>query len=137
MWLMSGCRLLKGTGMAKNKTKKVEAEKKPEIFSREFPYARPRRWKHKENGNEVKVIPWFVPVDNSSKFDFKGLMKEIEPGLFTDDVLGEFEVYSGLVMSFGWLMENAQNVWIGMPRNSREYFDDVGPWFKQEKDTQK
>lgn len=95
---------------------------------RKFPFAMPRRWKNKENGKEVKVLPWFQPVEERSQFDFKGLMKELMPEIFEGDHMADFECYKGLVMFCGWQIENENNIWFCLPANVKDQFDDLGEW---------
>ncbi len=97
--------------------------------TRKFPLATPRRWKNKQSGKEHKVLPWFQPIDDASRFDFKGMMKEIAPEVFTNDILANCECYSGLVMQLGWMIENENRIWIGvMQMDMTETFEDVGAW---------
>lgn len=103
------------------------------MSERNFQLATPRHWKNKESGKSLKVVPWFLPIDNESRLDFKGLLKEVEPTLFTDDVMADVEIYSGLVMQVGWLCENENNVWLGLaPVSMKEHFDDLGLWSERE-----
>lgn len=98
---------------------------------RTFPLALPRRWRNKQNGKDgkdLKVLPWFQPIDNESRFDFKGMLSELVPE-FKNDVMGSFEAYSGLVVQVGWLVENENRIWIGLIGiENRELFEDLGPW---------
>ena len=99
---------------------------------RTFPHAKPRRWKSKIDEKEFKVVPWFQPIDNESRFDFQGLLKEIEPDLFTDDTLAEFKVYSGLMLHLGWQLYNDAGTWLCMQMGLEEHFDDIGEWHEED-----
>ena len=52
---------------------------------RNFPFAKARRWRNKNLGEgkgvpgEFKVLPWFQPIDNESRIDFKCLLKDLIP----------------------------------------------------------
>ena len=96
-------------------------------------YVKPRCWKNNISGKKFKVLPWFTPLEDRSQFDFAGLMKDIEPTLFTDDVLRDFEVYKGLVMRAGWIIENENGVWFGLVNNKEveNSFEDLGWWVDQ------
>ena len=109
----------------------MEAEIKTEAKApegRNFPFAKARRWKSKLNGKHFKVVPWFQPIDNESRLDFKGLFKEIEPTLFTDDFLANFNVYSGLVIHLGWQIYNDAGVWFCIQMGLQEHYEDLGDW---------
>ncbi len=100
---------------------------------RKFVYAMPRKWKNKESGKILKVVPWFMPLDDESRFDFKGLIKECVPEL-GNDVLSDFECYSGLLMQAGWMMENSNGCWLGLVGiNMKDHFEDMGEWPREAK----
>lgn len=96
-------------------------------MSEKYPYAVPRRWKNKISGKEYKVVPWFVPMEKESRFDFVGLIKECFPELVNDQ-FSDFEVYKGLVLRAGWLIENEHNVYFALPMNIKDQFEDIGEW---------
>lgn len=98
---------------------------------RKFPFAKARRWRNKISGKEFKVLPWFQPVGEESRFDFKGLIRDLFPE-FTNDVLAEFNCYSGLVIHAGWQLHNDAGVWFCVQHGEVEtHFDDLGD-FKEE-----
>ena len=95
---------------------------------RKFIHAMPRKWKNKHSGKIFKALPWFVPLDDESRFDFKGLMKDLIPE-FKNDVLKDFECYSGLLMQAGWMLENENHCWLGLTGlDVKELFEDLGEW---------
>lgn len=106
-----------------------DANSQKENSPRNYPYCRPRRWRSKQDSTkQFKVVPWFQPIDNESKYDFKGLIKEIDP-TFTDDVLADFEVYSGLVVHMGWQLLNDHGIWFCLQKNLENQFEDLGAWY--------
>lgn len=100
---------------------------------RNFPFARPRRWRNKTLGEgkgvpgEFKVLPWFQPIDNESRIDFKCLLKDLMPEL-SDDMMAEFEIYSGLMVHAGWQLHNDAGMWFCIQRELKDQFDDLGDW---------
>ena len=116
---------------------KPAEEKKPDhTFEKGFHHCQPRCWRNKDktDGRFLKVVPWFGPLGDDSRFDFKGLMKDCFPELMKDDVMKDFEVYSGLVMQIGWMIENENRMWFGLVgvEEMRVLFDDLGPWKEAE-----
>ena len=104
----------------------------PSKGARSYPFATPRCWKNKENSQLYKVVPWFQPIDNDSRIDFVGLFKEIEPNML-QDVMGDMEIYSGLVMQLGYLVESENRMWFGLiGGNWEEMFEDIEPWNEAE-----
>lgn len=97
-----------------------------------FPFIRPRAWKNKASGDLVKVVPWFMPFENESQYDLTGLMKEVAPEIFANDTMADFEVYKGLVMRMGWMLETSNGIWIGVVQNASEQFEDIGLWNEEE-----
>jgi len=94
---------------------------------REFANMRPRKWQNKTKPEiYAKVLPWFQPLDDNSRMDFKGLISELEPGL--KDHMKDFNAYSGLVLHIGWMVYTEQSVWWGMPLGVEEQFNDLGYW---------
>lgn len=91
-----------------------------------YELCRARRWINKESGKEVKALPWFQPLADDSRMDMVGLMKEVAPELFTNDVMKDFEVYSGLVLRVGWLIRNEHDVWFGVAKGVEDQFEDLG-----------
>lgn len=100
--------------------------------ARTYPFATPRCWRNKQNQLLYKVVPWFQPIDNDSRIDFVGLFDEIEPKMFRD-VMGKHEIYSGLVMQLGYLVESENRMWFGLiVDDPEEMFEDIGPWVEAE-----
>lgn len=96
---------------------------------KEFPLAKPRRWINRKTGKNFKVLPWFQPAEENSRFDFKGLMQDIFPE-YKNDIMGMSEMYSGLVIQCGWQLYNDAGVWFCIQRKSQveKQFKDVGYW---------
>ena len=104
----------------------------PSTGARSYPFATPRCWKNKENNQLYKVVPWFQPIDNDSRINFVGLFQEIEPTML-QDVMGDMEIYSGLVMQLGYLVESENRMWFGLiVDDPKEMFEDIGPWNEAE-----
>lgn len=78
-----------------------------------------------------KVIPWFQPMDDASRFDLKGMLKDLEPS-FSEDYLARFEVYSGLVVHIGYSLETAPNVYVSIPVTAINQFKHLGVWKKSD-----
>ena len=103
--------------------------------ARSFENCKPRKWKNKESGKLFKVLPWFQPMDNESRFDFKGMLKDVLPEL-GEDILQDFECYSGLLLQVGWMMENENRMWLGlMGMDMNQYFEDLGHWTDEDTKT--
>lgn len=97
---------------------------------RNYIHLTPQCWKNKETGGLFKVIPWFAPVNDTSDFDFNFLLKDLDP-IFTEDNMKDFEIYSGLVMKLGYLVENMNKVWMGLAFSEAEvdqHFERMGLW---------
>jgi hypothetical protein len=105
------------------------APKKP-IYTGEYRGIKPRCWQNKKNQKYYKVVPWFQPFDTESEFDFVGLMREIDPTIFTDDLMGDFHVHKGLLLRMGWLIYTENQTWWGVPysRELEAEFEDLGLW---------
>jgi hypothetical protein len=99
----------------------------PKHTTRMFPYTQAHRWKNKEAGTEFKVLPWFQPMAEYSRMDFRGLLKDLLPEM-SDDVLAEFNCYSGLVVHAGWQLHNDAGVWFCVQHGIEEHFEDLGVW---------
>lgn len=99
-------------------------------LEREFPYMKPRRWQNKKSKKYFKVVPWFQPIDNESRLDFKALFKDLVPE-FGDDVLAEMEIYSGLVMHCGYQLYNDGGMWFCVQHSGKDFFKDCGPWIEE------
>lgn len=96
---------------------------------RKFPFAKARRWRNK-NGDGLshfKVLPWFQPIAEDSRLDFRGLIKDLLPEL-ADDMLAEFNCYSGLVVHVGWQILNDAGVWFCVQHGIEDQFEDLGEW---------
>jgi hypothetical protein len=90
--------------------------------------ATPMCWRNKLKPHiVVKAMPWFQPIEENTRVDFVGMLKDVMPE-FTDDVLGPLNIYKGFVMQAGWLFENEENVWFGLPMSVREQFEELGTW---------
>jgi len=107
------------------------SRKAPE--GRNFPFAKARRWRNKNLGEgkgvpgEFKVLPWFQPIDNESRIDFKCLLKDLMPEM-SEDMLAEFDVYSGLMLHVGWQLHNDAGMWFCIQKELKDQFDDLGDW---------
>jgi hypothetical protein len=107
------------------------SRKAPE--GRNFPFAKARRWRNKTIADgatkpkEFKVLPWFQPIDNESRIDFKCLLKDLMPEM-SDDMLAEFDVYSGLMLHVGWQIHNDAGMWLCLQKNLQDQFEDLGDW---------
>lgn len=98
---------------------------------REYPYARARRWQNKRSKKYFKVIPWFQPIDNESRFDFRGMLLDIVPEL-ENDVMAMKEIYSGMVVNCGWQLLNDAGCWFTFEHGIEDQFADLGPWKDEE-----
>lgn len=102
-------------------------------LEREFPFMKPRCWVHKDKKARAqkgyfKVLPWFQPLDNESRIDFKGLMKDLAPDLFTKDVMANVEFFSGLISFCGYQIYNDGGMWLCMEPHGKKFFKDLGEW---------
>lgn len=101
------------------------------LEKRNFPFAKPRRWQNRKTKKQFKVLPWFQPIDDSSRFDFKGLMLDIVPEL-KNDIIAMSEVYSGMVVLCGWQIHNDAGLWFCMEHGIEDQFEDLGYWVETE-----
>ena|ERR1035437_1188596 len=97
-------------------------------LAREFPYMRPRRWLQKKSKKYFKVLPWFQPLDNESRLDFKALFRDLVPELGFDKAMGKMEIYSGLVMHCGYQIYNDGGMWFCIEHHGKQFFKDCGLW---------
>ena len=74
-------------------------------------------WKHKENGKEYFVRPWWDCADGSFPSDVMKDDKDEWP-----DRMFAF----GTLVQIGWLLKNEHDVWFGANHTIKEYFDEIG-----------
>lgn len=80
------------------------------------------------------MLPWFQPLDES-RIDFKAVLSELDP-TFKEDIMANFEVYSGLVMRVGWMIwtrpdENSEDgTWTCWGPEVESFFEPMGLWNK-------
>lgn len=77
-------------------------------------------WKHKKERSDktVKALPWFDIPDAVLEFDKKEAKE-----MFNFDK--EQEVKIGCLVQIGWLLENDENIFIGVGLQARDEFEDV------------
>jgi hypothetical protein len=96
-----------------------------------FDLTRVRKWKRKDNGKIMKVMPWYQPIAEESRLDFQGILRDVMPELDIGETLGSSHIYSGLLMQQGYMVENHNRVWFGMfltKEQAAKVFDDCGFW---------
>ena len=96
-----------------------------------FDLTRVRKWKRKDNGKIMKVMPWYQPIAEESRLDFQGILRDVMPELDIGETLGSSHIYSGLLMQQGYMVENHNRVWFGLfmtKEQAAKVFDDVGFW---------
>ena len=102
-----------------------------QTFDQGFPHAKPRCWRSKSQPEAglFKVLPWYQPIGDESRIDFKGIFKDLFPEM-TEDVMSGAHIYSGLVLQVGFMVEGSNGVWIGVgdPAFCKEQFEDLGAW---------
>ena len=95
-----------------------------------FELTRIRKWRNRETGKILKVMPWYMPIAEDSRLNFEGLLKEVMPE-FAKDVLADSHIYSGLMMQQGYMVENHNRVWFGLfisKDDAAKAFEDLGYW---------
>ena len=76
------------------------------------------KWKHKKKGNIVKVVPWMEIPDPVVELKAE---ESIKAGL--SDV--ERKIKFGTLIQVGWMIENANGVFIGVGLSASEEFEEV------------
>lgn len=85
-----------------------------------------RRWRHKKNGKELRVLPWWECIEPIVSDDgIKGSiqLKGEEIGMDKDR---KFKI--GAIIQIGWLLENECGVWFGVGPGAQKEFEDLGEW---------
>lgn len=76
-----------------------------------------KQWKHKESGKIYRVLPWWechgTIIDKP-----ESILKD------TEDDWKDRQYRIGILAQVGWLLENDNNLWIGMGPTAREAFED-------------
>lgn len=78
-------------------------------------------WMNKQSGQIVLATPQWEPL--TIHYD-ENLFKEIDP-IFTE-MIGDRKIAKGTLMQVGWLLQNQNDVWFGMPLSVREQFETLG-----------
>jgi len=76
------------------------------------------KWKHKENGNVVKVAPWYEIPEPIIEL----AADEVIKARLSND---ERKIKFGCLVQVGWLLESAQGVFIGVGLKAQEAFEVV------------
>lgn len=79
-------------------------------------------WLNKQSGQLCLASPHWTPIQ--IKFDEK-FYQELDP-IVADMAKGRRIVHGALVQ-VGWLVQNQNDVWFGMPMGVSEQFEDLGP----------
>jgi hypothetical protein len=79
----------------------------------------PRRWKNKESGKELRVMPWWEQVKNGEAVETDEL------GQMLTEVAGQ-PCKMGVIVQVGYLLENEHGVWFGVGPSAAKSFEDLG-----------
>lgn len=89
----------------------------------------PMKYRNRETGKIMKVMPLYIPIGEDPRIDFNGLLKDLDLGV--NEYLKDRPVYKGLMMQEGYLIENHNRCWLGLfitKQKMDELFENLGPW---------
>ena len=78
-------------------------------------------WMNKLNGELALATPHWQAV--TCRFD-ENLIKELDPMIAKE--IGSRKIASGTLVQVGWLLQNQNDVWFGMPLSISEQFEVLG-----------
>ena len=79
-------------------------------------------WMNRSSGDLVLATPWWEPL--TIDYDEK-LFNELLPLDLTKAIEGR-KIAKGLVVQVGWMIQNRNDVWMGLNQDAKDFFEVIG-----------